>query len=706
MRFVVFALATSYIWSDSWKRMWNKISPSLTNPGHTPETVSKRPPIPLTTISPPEKRRMFIGFMLAFPLFFFVVCELTLRAIGFGPNLDLFVSREIAGATYYTINHDIKGRYFSRIDFSPNTSPDFFRAQKPPGTFRIFCLGGSTTVGYPYGFVGSFSTFLRDRLKAVFPDIQFEIVNLGMTATNSYTALDIARELPDYEPDLIIVYDGHNEFYGALGIASRENIGSSRWITLAYLKLIHLKTFYLLKELLQAALGVVAPSAVEDVGGTLMERLAREQFVPRGSETYLNALEIFRSNLEEMCSTLSSKNIPLILTTQVSNLRHLKPFISKPGNELSQSQTQELHASINAGLTHWMNGHSDSALNKFDHAFRLDSTFAEVRYLRARCLDTMGNTATALHEYIRARDFDQLRFRMSSDFNRVLTSFEHGRNIQIVDMEKVIAGASPDGIIGRELILEHLHPTARGYFLMAKEYARVMSANGMPLPEKDWSTRDTVSDDALWHSRPLTALDELCGHRRTQILTSGWPFTLHSTKQSRIDEQDTLSRIAASMVRGDLTWEEGHVSAAEYYKGRGEFGKAAKEFGALINQIPINVSAYLLLAQTYVKDGKIPEARATLQRSLTIEQTSFAYRLLGGIDLEEGNTSAAIENLSKAYPLADSPDDKTEIGYLTSVAYFRSHMYDEARASLERTLAVSPSFGPARRLLEKLPPPR
>ena len=48
----------------------------------------------------------------------------------------------------------------------------------------------------------------------------------AMTATNSFTTLDFARELVDCQPDLYIVYDGHNEFYGALGVASRESPGT------------------------------------------------------------------------------------------------------------------------------------------------------------------------------------------------------------------------------------------------------------------------------------------------------------------------------------------------------------------------------------------------------------------------------------------------------------------------------------------------
>ena len=78
-------------------------------------------------------------------------------------------------------------------------------------TFRIFCLGGSTATGYPYWYNASFSFFLKTRLKIIFPDKNIEVINLSMTAVNSFTVLDMVKELPEYEPDLILVYDGHNE---------------------------------------------------------------------------------------------------------------------------------------------------------------------------------------------------------------------------------------------------------------------------------------------------------------------------------------------------------------------------------------------------------------------------------------------------------------------------------------------------------------
>ena len=57
-------------------------------------------------------------------------------------------------------------------------------------------------------------------------------------------------EIIENQPDLILIYAGHNEFYGALGVASAESIDKIRWIVKIYLQLNHFKTFILIKNMI------------------------------------------------------------------------------------------------------------------------------------------------------------------------------------------------------------------------------------------------------------------------------------------------------------------------------------------------------------------------------------------------------------------------------------------------------------------------
>ncbi|MEE8423882.1 MAG: hypothetical protein V3S49_05020, partial [Thermodesulfobacteriota bacterium] len=77
--------------------------------------------------------------------------------VGFASNVPLFVEKR-----------DAQGRQF--LDTAPNKLRFFnhqtFPKEKPPGTYRIFCLGGSTTYGRPYDDRVSFSGWLRELLPA------------------------------------------------------------------------------------------------------------------------------------------------------------------------------------------------------------------------------------------------------------------------------------------------------------------------------------------------------------------------------------------------------------------------------------------------------------------------------------------------------------------------------------------------------------
>jgi tetratricopeptide (TPR) repeat protein len=644
----------------------------------------------------------FLTITLFFPLILLGALEGTLRLAHYGPDLSLFASEEIGARAYSVMNPDVKDRYFTHVEFSPNTSPDYFTVPKSANTFRIFCLGGSTTVGYPYGYVGSFSTFLRDRLRALFPERHIEVINLGLTATNSFTVNDIARELPAYEPDLLIVYDGHNEFYGALGIASHETAGSARWLTLTYLRLIHIRSFVLLRDGVRAVARLFSPRIVPDRGGTMMERLARDQYIPYGSKAYRECLSNFKDNLRELTAFCADRKIPLLLSTQASNLRDRPPFVTGRRDDLGSGERAAVEELIRGASAQARRATFDSAIASFRKAQAADSLRADLHYEIARCLDTLGRKREARSEYVRARDYDELRFRTSSDFNAAIRSACSGHGAALVDIEQVLAGESPDSLLGNNLILEHLHPNLRGYFLIAREYARSMREQGLLAPKEEWQQRDTMSDARLFRDWPGTDLDERCAERRIEALTESWPFTAPSGSPPPGRRKEPLDRIVEGIAGGNSTWEEGHVAAARLYETSGRIHEAEREYMALINQLPYNVSAYLILGQLYLRRQEIGKAYEVLRQSLQIEPTRYASHALGTIDINENRIDSAVALLGEAVSLSRSPAERAESGTTLAIAYVRNGMADRAVEQLRTILAETPRYGPALKLLAQI----
>ncbi len=648
------------------------------------------------------KRRAFTILTIALPFLLCIILELGLRAFHYGPDLALFTSQNIRGRAYQAMNPRVSGRYFSRIEFNPSTSPDFFAIPKPPGTYRIFCLGGSTTVGYPYWYNAAFSSFLRDRLHAMFPEQPIEVINIGMTATNSFTVLDFARDLANCEPDLFIVYDGHNEFYGALGVASRESLGSSRLATSLYLRLIHIRLFLLARDTYNWILNLFSPRGGSEAPGTIMERLSRGRFIPFGSEPYRNGLTIFRENLEDLRQICEQRHLPLILSTQVSNLRSQQPFVSGPSEPITPEKKLVFQQKLNSGLSYLMDGKIPEALQAARDAVEMDSLHAEAHFVLARCLDTLGWKQEARTEYILARDLDQLRFRTSSDFNRAISAMDNGGSIAVVDMEQVFAGASRDSIVGNELIFEHLHPNARGHFAMAHAFANAMRGRGLLAREAEWTRRDTVSEEQLWNNRTVTELDEAIARRKVEILTSGWPFAPGPPTVRMIEPHDTLGLIAEQITRNRWTWRKAHEEALAHYLRIRDDANTEREYRAIVSQNPLDVQPQLQLARFYVDRGRLDEMRTLLVGSLEIQETILAYRALGDLALRRNKFSDAAGYYRNTVRLSTTDAERLENGFLLSLAFWRGGETDSAGFHARTLLGINPEYPPALEMLRRI----
>ncbi len=106
---------------------------------------------------------------------------------------------------------------------------------KPDTTYRIFLMGGSTA--YAIGSQGSvypnhptltnqetvshyLEQALRQQHQAQTPDVTIEVINAGVAAYHSFQhVLYVYETLYEYEPDMIVFLDGHNDFYN-VGISN------------------------------------------------------------------------------------------------------------------------------------------------------------------------------------------------------------------------------------------------------------------------------------------------------------------------------------------------------------------------------------------------------------------------------------------------------------------------------------------------------
>jgi lysophospholipase L1-like esterase len=90
---------------------------------------------------------------------------------------------------------------------------DEIAVPKPPGTFRIFAIGESTTFGWErQSHRDAWPALLEAKLRAAYPDRAIEVVNAGYpSATSVEQRINFMLRISKLEPDAILIYHGNND---------------------------------------------------------------------------------------------------------------------------------------------------------------------------------------------------------------------------------------------------------------------------------------------------------------------------------------------------------------------------------------------------------------------------------------------------------------------------------------------------------------
>jgi len=258
----------------------------------------------MTVQKKPKIRLLFYVIAALIPIIFFIMIETGLRLFDYGKDLRLFVPVAAEQGEYITTNIDVANRYFPDDHFMPTPSNDVLKKHKPDNGYRVFVMGGSTAASWPYPSNILFSRVLAQRLSDTFPDKYIEVINTGIAAVNTFTLLDFVDEILAQQPDAILIYSGHNEFYGALGAGSTQTVGQNRSLIKAYLLLSKLKTFQFMRSLIEMTKNLVSGAGEGQKTGhsTLMGQMVGDNSIAYNSQTYQNAKRHFDANLTEILS--------------------------------------------------------------------------------------------------------------------------------------------------------------------------------------------------------------------------------------------------------------------------------------------------------------------------------------------------------------------------------------------------------------------
>jgi lysophospholipase L1-like esterase len=368
---------------------------------------------------------------------------------------------------------------------------------KRPDTFRIFCLGGSTVQGRPYAVETSFTTWLKLNLDAARPQTDFEVVNCGGISYASYRLVPIMSEVLKYEPDLFIIYTGHNEFledrtYQRLKRVPSMLIGVHR-------AMLNLRSYSLANEFISKRRS--RPTETGSSSKTVLptEVSAKLDF-DDGLKTYHRdevwregTIDHFVSNLQTMIRMSRSAGVPIILVNPVSNLKDSPPFKSEFSTGLSSNEKERItELWEEAGKLSWDDTYGKIRL--LEQAAEIDNRHAGLLYLIGKCYEHIGRLDEAKKWFVNAKEEDVCPLRILEPMNEAILSVAAKNDVPLVDVKSLLEGQSKEGVLGDEWLLDHVHPTIEGHQLISNSLYEAMEDMKLVSTPEGWRTKR----DGLW----------------------------------------------------------------------------------------------------------------------------------------------------------------------------------------------------------------
>jgi lysophospholipase L1-like esterase len=601
-----------------------------------------------------------------------LVLEVGLQLAGFGGMSPFFktVLVERGGASRLVrVNQAALWPYFGRRHEAGgrivigSVVQECVMVPKPEKIVRVVLIGESTIQGFPHPPNLTAAEFLERFLRARLSGRPVEVVNCGVTAVASYPLRKIVRDAMMLEPDLVIIYAGHNEYFGAFGVASAQGAGSRPWqmaLTLAVRSTAAFQAAYLAMDALRGT-AAAGPSGVEAPagGGGLMERMARMELIPADSPLRRRAMRSLEASIMEILETAKSGGAKVLLCSLAANERDQTPVRSAEPSGPRAQEWRRLHA---AAMDAFSSG-PKAAQARLREALALGPDHAATHFYLARTLELEGATTEALEHYRRARDLDAMPWRATTQFNDLLRACAVRAGVPFADVDAAFH-AEAGGAPGWRLFADHLHPSLEGQALLARAWLEAIAREHLlPLedaPREDWRKVATVLGDnkmtryytanlvhGLYQRPPLNADTEgarLTARRVREAFEACEPFEQRAIKRLEERLKAGLPSVNLSFLGGEEAAREGrHALAAEYF---GSAYNAARRF------TPERVIAAYHMLLSAAQIGKYHAgARATAQRAYSegvyadqigdVSDPPALHRAMAGLAMLLGQETAA-----------------------------------------------------------------
>ncbi|MFC1614704.1 tetratricopeptide repeat protein, partial [Gemmatimonadota bacterium] len=597
-----------------------------------------------------------------------------------------------------------------------------FPTLKPPETFRIVTLGGSTTYGRPFGDATSFSGWLRKLLnRSGDSPTRFEVINAGGISYASYRVVNLLKEFLAYEPDLFVIYTGHNEFLEARTYSDfleRPSLLFKGRQALSYFK-----TYRLLNGFYRSAKGKIIKNSGPGSASrstvlspevrTILDRSAGLDYYQRDSLFSRGIFEHFHYNVARMINLCREAGVPVVFLEPVDNIKDFSPFKSQHRTGLDRRKRMYFDQMMADGFSSLNGNRTNESLARFREAVQIDSLYADCHFYLGRAYLASGDTVAAGEHLIKARELDVCPLRAQGPIHNILRELTSGpENPALLDLPFLFNRLSPGGLTGEEILIDHIHPLPWGNLLIAVEILKWMNEQGF-VQDNRLLRQDELN---VLFRREMNSLPPEYFRRGTinlaKVLIWAKKFretyiVLESQWESLAEEGDAQYLMGSSLMRlgqseqalphfeKALVFAPEHPMAlihlAELYQILDRKDNAKTAYETILKRHPDNSAMLSNYAGLLGRMGQTDSALVIFGRIISREpDLPRLYSNIGMVYFEAGDYNKAIEAFKEA--AARENPTSPDIFYNAGKAYARLDNLQEAEKFFKEAIRRNPAY--------------
>ena len=222
-----------------------------------------------------------------------------------------------------------------------------------------------------------------------------------------------------------------------------------------------------------------------------------------------------------------------------------------------------------------------------------------------------------------AKELDALRFRAPEALNTIIKDIAHAhKGVTLVDTRDLFEKHAAAGILGKETLLEHVHPNLQGYALLSEAFYQSLRQAGL-LP----ASSAEMPLEALKKQMPVTIMDSLKGEYEMMILKEGWPFNIPMPAEEKREKTEE-EKLAGALVVKQISWRAAMGRLQQHYAAAKDTAAMLRVAEALALDDPLNAVYFDNAGKLSIALGLHRQAVNYLSKAFRMENSFERARML------------------------------------------------------------------------------